>query len=73
LIERETWKWTDDDNAIVKVAKTMATQIQLMTQYVRYEGPIKVCHIEDRTKNCRKYILLTIDLYQVKDKGVKMC
>lgn len=41
FIERQTEKWEDENNPIVKVAKTMATQIRQMTQYVRREGPIK--------------------------------
>ncbi|XP_053407384.1 uncharacterized protein LOC123547184 isoform X2 [Mercenaria mercenaria] len=40
FIERQTEKWEDESNPIVKVAKTMATQIKQMTQYVKYEGPI---------------------------------
>ncbi|XP_052773013.1 uncharacterized protein LOC128211918 isoform X1 [Mya arenaria] len=40
-IERETSRWADTENAIVKVASTMAQQINHMTQYVHHEGPIK--------------------------------
>ncbi|XP_060569397.1 catenin alpha-1-like [Ruditapes philippinarum] len=39
-IETQTDRWEDNSNPIVKVAKTMATQIKHMTQYVRREGPI---------------------------------
>ena len=43
FIEAETEKWEDINNPIVKVAKTMATQLKHMTNFIRYEGPITVC------------------------------
>ena len=46
VIEREADKWEDINNPIVKVAKTMATQLKHMTNFIRYEGPITVSLIE---------------------------
>lgn len=42
FIEREADKWEDMNNPVVKVAKAMATQLKHMTDFIRYEGPIKV-------------------------------
>ena len=42
FIEREAEKWEDVNNPIVKVAKTMATQLKDMTNFIRFEGPITV-------------------------------
>ncbi|KAH3787332.1 uncharacterized protein LOC127842268 isoform X2 [Dreissena polymorpha] len=40
-IERATIGWADMDNPIVKVARTMSTQVRDMAQYIRQEGPIQ--------------------------------
>ncbi|KAL4231611.1 hypothetical protein ACF0H5_009191 [Mactra antiquata] len=40
-IQKQSDKWEDNSNPIVKVAKTMTTQIQQMTDYIRQQGPIQ--------------------------------
>ena len=55
FIEKETERWEDVNNPVVKVASAMATQLKHMTYYVSYQGPITVSYC--KSGNVRKNLI----------------
>ena len=43
-LQQETDKWEDENNAIIRVAKTMATQMHEMSRYARRTASAEVMH-----------------------------
>lgn len=46
FLKRETEKWNDQGNQIVKVTKEMAAKLYYMAQYLKKKGPIQVRSFE---------------------------
>lgn len=42
FLKRETEKWDDKGNQVVKVTKEMADKLYHMAQYLKRKGPIQV-------------------------------
>lgn len=56
FLKRETEKWDDKGNQIVKVTKEMADKLYHMAQYLKKKGPIQVRNTF-KVLFCRKAML----------------